>query len=178
MMAQNDPASVSATTADEDTVGDEPPGNSTRADASVNTELSPDGRRDTWRFPSVLMSVRMMRQRLRDFLHKKTALSDDETEDLLLAASEAANNAVEHAQQPTEPFFDVCSDIDDDQVTVVVEDHGRWLQPASPSYRGRGLAMMRALVSTTVTRRPHGTTVTMRSRWRRRGAKAEEDQPS
>nr|WP_239521988.1 ATP-binding protein [Geodermatophilus sabuli] len=119
-----------------------------------------------------------MRQRLRDCLRRKTALSHDETEDLLLAASEAANNAVEHAQQPTEPFFDVSSHIDDEQVTVVVQDHGGWQQPRSPSYRGRGLAMMRALVHTTVTTRPHGTTVTMRSRWHRRGAETEEGHPS
>jgi anti-sigma regulatory factor (Ser/Thr protein kinase) len=167
MMAHSNPASVSATTADGHSVGEESPGKVTCADSSVSREPSPDGRRDTWRFPSVLLSVRMMRQRLRDFLRKKTALSYDETEDLLLAASEAANNAVEHAQQPTEPFFDVSSDVDEEQVTIVVQDHGGWQQPTSPSYRGRGLAMMRALVNTTVTTRPHGTTVTMRSRWRR-----------
>jgi anti-sigma regulatory factor (Ser/Thr protein kinase) len=120
----------------------------------------------------------MMRQRLRELLRKKTALSGDETEDLLLAASEAANNAVEHAQQPTEPFFDVSSDIDDEQVTIVVQDHGGWQQPTLPSSRGRGLAMMKALVNTTVTRRPDGTTVTMRSRWHRRGGKGDEGQPS
>jgi anti-sigma regulatory factor (Ser/Thr protein kinase) len=174
MMAQSNPASVGAITADEH----EPPGDSTRADASVSTEPAPDGRRANWRFPSVLIAVRLMRQRLRGFLRKKTALSYDETEDLLLAASEAANNAVEHAQQPTEPFFEVSSEVDDEQVTVVVQDHGGWQQPTSPSYRGRGLAMMRALVNTTVTRRPNGTTVTMRSRWRRREAKAEDGQPS
>jgi anti-sigma regulatory factor (Ser/Thr protein kinase) len=174
MMAHSNPASVSAMTADERTVGDEPPGDSPRAEASVSTEPSQDGRRDNWRFPSVLSSVRMMRQRLRGFLRNKTALSYDETEDLLLAASEAANNAVEHAQQPTEPFFEVSSDVDDEEVTVVVQDHGGWQQPTSASYRGRGLAMMRALVNTTVTTRPHGTTVTMRSRWHRREAEAEE----
>ena len=174
MMAHNSPASLGATTAAEHTVADEPPGGSERAEASVSTEPSSDGRRDDWRFPSVLIAVRMMRQRLRGFLRGKTALSYDETEDLLLAASEAANNAVEHAQQPTEPFFEVSSEVDDEQVTVVVQDHGGWQQPTSPSYRGRGLAMMRALVNTTVTTRPHGTTVTMRSRWHRREAKADE----
>jgi anti-sigma regulatory factor (Ser/Thr protein kinase) len=174
MMAHSNPASVGAITADEHTMGDEPPGDSALAEASVSTEPSPDGRRDKWRFPSVLVAVRMMRQRLRDFLRTKTALSYDETEDLLLAASEAANNAVEHAQQPTEPFFEVSGEVDDEQVTVVVQDHGGWQQPTSTSYRGRGLAMMRALVKTTVTTRPNGTTVTMRSRWHRREAKAEE----
>lgn len=174
MMAHSKPASLGAITADEQTVGDGLPANSERAEASVSTEPSSDGRRANWRFPSVLIAVRMMRQRLRGFLRNKTALSHDETEDLLLAASEAANNAVEHAQQPTEPFFEVFSEVDDEQVTVVVQDHGGWQQPTSPSYRGRGLAMMRALVNTTVTRRPNGTTVTLRSRWHRRKGKAEE----
>ena len=137
MMAHRKPASPGAMTADEHTVGNEPPGDPERAEASVSTEPSSDGRRANWRFPSVLIAVRMMRQRLRGFLRKKTALSDDETEDLLLAVSEAANNAVEHAQQPTEPFFEVCSEVDDEQVTVVVQDHGGWQQPASSVRRGR-----------------------------------------
>jgi anti-sigma regulatory factor (Ser/Thr protein kinase) len=104
-----------------------------------------------------------MRWGLRGFL-AVTALAADEIQDLILAASEAANNAVEHAQQPTEPFFDVSTDFDDGEVTIVIEDHGRWLQPTSPSYRGRGLAMMGALADTTVAARTHGTMVTIRSR--------------
>jgi anti-sigma regulatory factor (Ser/Thr protein kinase) len=104
-----------------------------------------------------------MRQELRGFLDD-TAWPADVVEDLVLAASEAANNAVEHAQPPTEPFFDVCAAVDDDAVTIVVRDHGAWRQPTSPSVRGRGLAMMRALADTTVTAGPHGTTVTIRRR--------------
>jgi anti-sigma regulatory factor (Ser/Thr protein kinase) len=114
-----------------------------------------------WRFPSVLISVSRMRRGLRDFLDV-TALSDDDIQDLLLAASEAANNAVEHAQQPTEPFFIVSTEFDDGAVTIVIQDHGRWLEPKSPSCRGRGLAMMRALADTTVTASSHGTLVTIR----------------
>ena len=119
--------------------------------------------RGEWRFPSVLSSVIGMRQELRGFL-ADTSLSDDEIEDLLLAASEAANNAVEHAQEPTEPFFDVCTEVNDGDVTIVIQDHGGWRQPTSPSDRGRGLAMMRALADTTVTARSNGTVVTIRSR--------------
>ncbi len=116
-----------------------------------------------WRFPSVLSSVIGMRRELRGFL-ADASLSDDEIEDLLLAASEAANNAVEHAQEPTEPFFDVCTEVNDGDVTIVIQDHGGWRQPTSPSDRGRGLAMMRALADTTVTARSNGTVVTIRSR--------------
>jgi anti-sigma regulatory factor (Ser/Thr protein kinase) len=116
-----------------------------------------------WRFPSVLASVPQMRWGLRGFLYD-SALSYDEAEDLLLAASEAANNAVEHAQQPTEPFFDVSTEVEDGRVTIVIQDHGGWHQQTSSPDRGRGLAMMRALADTTVTPCSHGTTVTIRSR--------------
>ena len=117
-----------------------------------------------WLFPSSLSSVSRMRRGLRGFLDDVMALSDDEVHDLLLAASEAANNAVEHAQQPTQPFFDVSAAFDDGAVTIVIQDHGLWLQPNSPTYRGRGLAMMRALADTTVTANAHGTMVTLCSR--------------
>jgi anti-sigma regulatory factor (Ser/Thr protein kinase) len=117
----------------------------------------------TWRFPSALTSVPQMRRGLRGLL-SDSALSYDQTEDLLLAASEAANNAVEHAQQPTEPFFDVSTEVDDGRVTIVIQDYGGWQQPTALFHRGRGLAMMRALADTTVTPRSHGTTVTIQSR--------------
>ena len=118
-----------------------------------------------------------MRRELRGFLDA-TALSADAIEDLVLAASEAANNAIEHAQQPTKPFFDVCAVVDDGAVTIVIRDHGGWRQPTSPSIRGRGLAMMGALADTTVTAGSHGTTVTIRSRHAGPGALAENGRAS
>ena len=84
-------------------------------------------------------------------------------DDLLLAASEAATNAVEHAQDPTEEFFDVLLEVADREVTITVRDHGRWRDGPATPHRGRGLQMMAALADTTVTPRPHGTTVTLRN---------------
>jgi anti-sigma regulatory factor (Ser/Thr protein kinase) len=118
-----------------------------------------------------------MRRELRGFLDA-TALSADAIEDLVLAASEAANNAIEHAQQPTKSFFDVCAVVDDGAVTIVIRGHGGWRQPTSPSSRGRGLAMMEALADTTVTAGSHGTTVTIRSRHAGPGALAENGRAS
>nr|WP_275586442.1 ATP-binding protein [Geodermatophilus normandii] len=108
-------------------------------------------------------SVRGMRRDLHDVLDT-TALSGDAVDDLVLAASEAANNAVEHAQRPKEPFFDVCVEVDCHAVTVTIRDHGTWRQPRVPTVRGRGLAMMDALAETTVTASVRGTTVTIRCR--------------
>jgi anti-sigma regulatory factor (Ser/Thr protein kinase) len=119
--------------------------------------------RQEWRLPSTELSVRSMRRGLRAFLDA-TGLTDDELHDLLLAACEAATNAVEHAQHPTEPFFDVVFEVDEGQVTIIVRDHGQWRHgPTGPHRgRGRGLAMMRVLAGTTIDTHADGTTVTLR----------------
>jgi anti-sigma regulatory factor (Ser/Thr protein kinase) len=124
--------------------------------------LSPDGRRCEWRLRSVESAVPWIRRGLRAFLGD-TGLSYEEREDLVLAACEAATNAVEHAQWPTEPFFDAFIEVADGVVTIVVRDHGQWREPTASGDRGRGLAMMRVLADTTVTISPQGTTVTIRT---------------
>jgi anti-sigma regulatory factor (Ser/Thr protein kinase) len=131
--------------------------------ATAPWDLSPAGRRREWRLRTVESSVTALRRSLTAFLDT-IGLSDDEFYDVILAASEAASNAVEHAQHPAEPFFDVSAEVDDGQVTIVVQDYGRWLPPRSSLYRGRGLAMMRVLADTTVEAGTHGTTVTIRNR--------------
>lgn len=117
--------------------------------------------RQEWRLPSTELSVRSLRHGLRVFLDD-TGLAPDDLFDLLLAACEAATNAIEHAQQPSEPFVDVLFEVEDGQVTIVVRDHGRWRDGPTGPHRGHGLPMMSALADTTVTSLPHGTMVTMR----------------
>ena len=119
-------------------------------------------RRIEWRLRSVVSSLPSLRRELSALL-ATSGLSEDESYDLLLSVSEAASNAVEHAQDPSEPFFDVLADIDGGTVTVTVTDHGRWLPPTASAFRGRGLAMMRMLSDTTVTTGGGGTRVTIRS---------------
>jgi anti-sigma regulatory factor (Ser/Thr protein kinase) len=123
--------------------------------------LPADERHCQWRLPSVESAIPQLRQGLRAFLHPG-GLSADESQDLVLAVCEAATNAVEHAQHPEVPFFDVSAEIGSGVVTVEVRDHGGWQEPTPSSYRGRGLAMMRALTDTTITAGRHGTTVTIR----------------
>jgi anti-sigma regulatory factor (Ser/Thr protein kinase) len=129
---------------------------------AASSGLSPDGRRCEWRLRSVESAIPWMRRGLRAFL-VDTGLPHDDVEDLVLAACEAATNAVEHAQHPTEPFFDACIEIAEGVVTIVIRDHGEWQQPTSNPYRGRGLAMMRVLADTTMSTCADGTTVTIRS---------------
>jgi anti-sigma regulatory factor (Ser/Thr protein kinase) len=119
-----------------------------------------DGRR-TWRLPSIESSLPLLRRELGAHLTSST-LSADETYDLVLSVSEAASNAVEHAQDPREPFFVVAARIQDATVTVTVQDGGHWLPPTASRFRGRGLAMMYQLTDTTVATAAAGTTVTMR----------------
>jgi anti-sigma regulatory factor (Ser/Thr protein kinase) len=92
-----------------------------------------------------------------------SGLSEDDSYDLLLAACEAASNAIEHAQDPPEPFFDVVAEISPTTVVVTIRDHGQWLAPTVSAFRGRGLQIMRLLADTTVTTSATGTTVTIRA---------------
>jgi anti-sigma regulatory factor (Ser/Thr protein kinase) len=130
--------------------------------AAARLAPSPDGRRREWRLRAMESSVPFLRRELTAFLWA-TGLSDDAVYDLLLAASEAASNAVDHPQHPTEPFFDVAAEIDGETVAIVVQDHGRWRPPTPSPHRGRGLPMMRVLADTTVEAGTHGTTVTIRN---------------
>jgi anti-sigma regulatory factor (Ser/Thr protein kinase) len=117
--------------------------------------------RRQWRLPSTELSVRSLRRGLRVVLDD-AGLAPDDLQDLLLAACEAASNAIEHAQQPREAFVDVLLEAEDGQVTIVVRDHGQWRDGPSGPHRGRGLQMMSALTETTIMSLPQGTTVTMR----------------
>jgi anti-sigma regulatory factor (Ser/Thr protein kinase) len=107
-------------------------------------------------------SVTVLRRALEDFL-RLAQLSEDERYDLLLVACEATSNAIEHARNPTEPFFEVLAEIGDTRVTLVVCDHGQWRDAPAGTDRGRGLQMMWLLADTTVAAGRHGTTVTIRS---------------
>jgi anti-sigma regulatory factor (Ser/Thr protein kinase) len=133
------------------------------ATATARLASSSGSRRHEWRLHTMGSSIPSLRRELTAFLGG-TGLCDDAFYDLLLAVSEAASNAVDHPQHSTEPFFDVAAEIDGEAVTVVVQDHGRWLEPTPSPCRGRGLAMMRVLADTTVTAGTHGTVVTIRNR--------------
>jgi anti-sigma regulatory factor (Ser/Thr protein kinase) len=118
-------------------------------------------RRSEWRLRSIESSLPHLRRELSALL-LTSPLSADETYDLLLSVSEAASNAVEHAQDPQEPFFDVVVEFLDQMVTVTVTDHGRWLPPTASAFRGRGLEMMGQLADTNVVTGVDGTAVTIR----------------
>jgi anti-sigma regulatory factor (Ser/Thr protein kinase) len=121
-----------------------------------------------WHLPCTAHSVRALRLELRSFLDV-TGLPGDELDDLVLAASEAATNAIEHARTPVPGYFDVLADVEGTRVQITVRDHGRWREPTPRGGPGRGLLLMRNLSALTVTVEPGGTTVTMRNRSSDRG---------
>jgi CheY-like chemotaxis protein/anti-sigma regulatory factor (Ser/Thr protein kinase) len=115
-----------------------------------------------WRFPSSGASIPPLRRRLRALL-TGAGLDEDRVYDLLLATCEAATNAVEHAQQPTEPVVDVRVTVDDGAVEIVVRDRGQWRERTSSMDRGRGSMLMAAFADIVATPSPTGTTVVIRS---------------
>jgi anti-sigma regulatory factor (Ser/Thr protein kinase) len=75
-----------------------------------------------------------------------------------LATHEAAANAVEHAQAGVV----VTVSRDGNRVTVVVRNAGGWNEPDGDKYRGRGLILMRGLMSLVeVGSRPDGSVIRM-----------------
>jgi serine phosphatase RsbU (regulator of sigma subunit)/anti-sigma regulatory factor (Ser/Thr protein kinase) len=80
---------------------------------------------------------------------------------ITLAASEAAANAIEHAYGAHEATFRISCLHEDEEVRVTVIDDGRW-RSSRPYGRGRGLAIMRALVDDAQLERGRdGTSVTL-----------------
>jgi anti-sigma regulatory factor (Ser/Thr protein kinase) len=135
---------------------------------SISSHEPPWWQRGQWRWPSVPTSIRAMRLELRSLLDM-TDLPKDELDDLVLAASEAAANAVEHARFSTLLFFDILTEVGENWARIVIQDHGRWRTPTAGGHRGRGLQMMGALADATLTVGSRGTTVVLRNRARSPG---------
>jgi anti-sigma regulatory factor (Ser/Thr protein kinase) len=94
---------------------------------------------------------------------------EDAVDNLTLAASEALENAAEHAYAGHDEIGTMTlsarrEDTTDRAVVITVSDTGQWRAPAdSTGYRGRGLALIEELTDThDVQPGPTGTTVTFR----------------
>jgi serine phosphatase RsbU (regulator of sigma subunit)/anti-sigma regulatory factor (Ser/Thr protein kinase) len=90
--------------------------------------------------------------------------SDEESQDIRMAAHEAACNSMEHAYGFEEATFSLDAAHDSDLVSIVVSDKGGWREPRE-SDRGRGLDLMRALMDEVeLEAGDAGTTVRMKRR--------------
>ncbi|WP_244523811.1 ATP-binding protein [Blastococcus sp. DSM 46786] len=115
-----------------------------------------------WRLPSELSSIPVVRRRLRALL-ADAGVGPDQSYDLLLAACEAASNAIEHAQDPIEPVVEVTAAIEGGAVEITVRDHGQWRERVPSMDRGRGSTLMSAVAEVTAVPSPAGTTVRIRA---------------
>ena len=119
--------------------------------------------RHEWRLPCTAQALRTLRGELRAVLDA-AGLSGEELDDLVLAVSEAATNAIEHARAPAPGSSTSSWTSTGPACYVTVRDYGRWRDPVPGTGRGRGLLLMRSLAALTVTATPEGTTVTMENR--------------
>ncbi|MGX6607067.1 ATP-binding protein [Micromonosporaceae bacterium Da 78-11] len=120
-----------------------------------------DTERD-WTYPLAPTASAAMRRDLRSALSGR--IDPDLLDDLQVAATEAVNNAVEHAQQPTRPDVDVRLRVVDGLIRIGVRDYGTWRGRPAPMDRGRGALLMNAYGDVTVSPTPAGTEVTIERR--------------
>jgi anti-sigma regulatory factor (Ser/Thr protein kinase) len=117
----------------------------------------------SWRLPSEAAAIPVLRRRLRSWLDV-SGVEPDDAYDLLLAACEAATNAIEHAQAPTEPYVEVSAAVVAGGIRIAVRDYGQWRERTASMDRGRGGTLMSAVGDITATPSPEGTTVVITSR--------------
>jgi anti-sigma regulatory factor (Ser/Thr protein kinase) len=115
------------------------------------------------RLPADPTKLSMLRRRLDDFLVANRVAEADRF-DLTVAVSEAAANAIEHPLARAQDMITVEAVVDDGGVTATVRDTGQWREATGAGFRGRGLALIRALAEVTVDRADEGTSVTLRRR--------------
>jgi anti-sigma regulatory factor (Ser/Thr protein kinase) len=88
-------------------------------------------------------SSSQLRRALREYL--EAVLEAGRVDDIVLAAGEAAGNAIEHAYRGLPGSITLRAYVTNAKLFVEVSDCGRWRLDGDPE-RGRGLGIMRALV--------------------------------
>ncbi|MGJ7414599.1 SpoIIE family protein phosphatase [Streptomyces cinereoruber] len=118
-------------------------------------------------FPAESGQLAPVRKALRGWLDQ-CDLPPGTVQNILVAAGEACANAIEHGHRDAPGdtvYFRAEASVDNLHLTIA--DTGRWKvpQPERDTHRGRGMALMRALMQqVTVTQGPTGTTVDMHTR--------------
>ncbi|MEV1075042.1 ATP-binding protein [Micromonospora parva] len=116
-----------------------------------------------WTYPSEPTSAAALRRDVRGALGELD-VDPEVLEDLLLAASEAMNNAVEHAQRPSRPEVRVRVQLGGGLVRISVRDFGTWRDRRPAMDRGRGALLMNAYGDVRLVSTAEGTTVTIERR--------------
>ncbi|MFD0818909.1 SpoIIE family protein phosphatase, partial [Micromonospora zhanjiangensis] len=136
-----------------------------RDDVAILAMETAEPNRFAVRLPAEPTRLSVLRRRLDDFL-VANRVGEADRFDLTVAVSEAAANAIEHPVAPTGPTIVVEASIDDGVVTATIRDSGQWREATEAGFRGRGLALIRAVAEVSVDRTAEGTAVTLRRRLR------------
>jgi GAF domain-containing protein/anti-sigma regulatory factor (Ser/Thr protein kinase) len=113
-------------------------------------------------FPADAEQLAAMRSDLRAWLDR-SGLPPETKEDVVLACTEAAANAIEHAYIGRDGDIRVVGESENGWLKIEVSDDGRWRDPRPDDSRGRGLELVRTLIGDIdVERGERGTTVRMR----------------
>ena len=99
------------------------------------------------RVPADPSELAHVRRRLRGWL-RDVGTGAEEAEEIVVAASEACANAIEHPREPREPFVEVEASAEAGIVSLRVRDSGSWRPPTLAAERGRGLEIIRHLMDT------------------------------
>jgi anti-sigma regulatory factor (Ser/Thr protein kinase) len=89
--------------------------------------------------------LRPLRHRLRAWLDLRRCGPED-AEAVVLAANEAAANAIEHGYRGSAGPVEIAGDLVESVITITVEDHGVWRASDPDPARGRGMPLMRTLM--------------------------------
>ncbi|MGI5521242.1 ATP-binding protein [Micromonospora sp. CA-259024] len=114
-------------------------------------------------YPAAPTSAAAMRRDVRLTLDD-LGVDPDVLEELLLAASEAMNNAVEHAQRPSRPEVRLRVQVGGGLIRISVRDFGTWRDRRPAMDRGRGALLMNAYGDVRLVSTAAGTTVTIERR--------------
>src|SRR3989442_15419547 len=99
--------------------------------------------RFTFRLHARPSSSALMRRQLEVWLARQ-GVAEREIFDVLLAASEAFANAVEHPQMPAASVVDVEAEIDAGVLELSVRDYGVWRNVKEHAEGGLGFPIMRS----------------------------------
>lgn len=115
------------------------------------------------RLPGPRNELAALREELRVWLGRLD-VADRHAEDIILACSEAAANAMEHAYGSREGPVRLRGNREGDRIVLSVRDSGRW-RPPRANERGRGLGVIDAMMDSVEIRKgPDGTELLMARR--------------
>lgn len=113
-------------------------------------------------------SLATIRRRLREWLARRGFARRD-ADEIILATSEACNNAIEHAYREAGGVVRLRVEEEPELIRLTISDEGEWRENAANEQRGRGIQLMNGLMDVVeLSRGLKGTSVTLERQLRSR----------